>query len=513
MTEIVTKIRKGKFHTDSIPPNSIAVIETNGDCLIKRFSDPSSTIESLSTQDHASVGPFAKTFFIKVIGISGDTTLTIRNSSPKKKVDNHIYNILNYGATGGDDDSLAVESAVISASLNGGGTVYFPPGTWRIQDVTVKSKVRFAGANWDSTRVSPVVGSTVAMFRYKESNVCSMTGWEDMYMRGLGTTEVDAIDMSSASEWVFSTNSGLKIELFKTGIVGAQQDRRPYFYGCNFWENDIGYFTNGDHTQFLKCDFRRNRIGLSGQAMYDVQITDCSFVRNDYGILPNGTIQQSQITASHFFANVFGGAFVDDRCTFSNCLVTASAGMDATSYGIYFNGSRSSWLGGTVESESGTSGFGDYAFIIDAPQDCSIRNTVFDIDNFARTEPARATYRRLNFSGNTGVVRGKFLDLQVGANGFQGTQITDNNIESAAASTLLTTGDAMIEIDLSNALYSNRISGNTFYTDTAAYLAHSLKINANGCIVKDNMARGTAGFNLTATNADTVDVNNIHKPR
>ena len=46
----------------------------------------------------------------------------------------NVFNVRNFGATGNGvtDDTAAINSAVVAATAAGGGTIYFPPGTYRV---------------------------------------------------------------------------------------------------------------------------------------------------------------------------------------------------------------------------------------------------------------------------------------------------------------------------------------------------------------------------------------------
>lgn len=54
-----------------------------------------------------------------------------------------VYDVRNYGAVGDGRslDSLAVNKAIAAASANGGGTVYFPAGTYRSFSIRLKSNI------------------------------------------------------------------------------------------------------------------------------------------------------------------------------------------------------------------------------------------------------------------------------------------------------------------------------------------------------------------------------------
>ncbi|HZQ56211.1 MAG TPA: glycosyl hydrolase family 28-related protein [Bryobacteraceae bacterium] len=54
-----------------------------------------------------------------------------------------VFYITNYGAVGDGNtlDSAAINKAIDAANSAGGGTVYFPPGTWLSGSIHLKSNV------------------------------------------------------------------------------------------------------------------------------------------------------------------------------------------------------------------------------------------------------------------------------------------------------------------------------------------------------------------------------------
>lgn len=230
-----------------------------------------------------------------------------------------IFDLSNsrYGATGGEDDTNAFLNAIDDASIRG-GIIYVPPGTWKAKNIPVLSNVRFIGAGWDSSIIKLVDGSTDPLFKYGESSACNMAGWEHLTLEGLGTTGPDCIDMSLATIWQLSNNKGLRITNFKKGVYGSQNDRRPFFSGCQFWNNDVGYYVIRNHPHFSLCDIRDNNYGISGLNLYDMQIDQTIIIRNNYGIVPDagGSFSQSLVTNTSIFGNYILGAKAGSRVVF-----------------------------------------------------------------------------------------------------------------------------------------------------------------------------------------------------
>lgn len=86
-----------------------------------------------------------------------------------------FYNVMAYGAKGdgATNDSAAIQAAQDAAVAAGGGTVFFPAGTYRC-NVLVDSKVVFRGAGTRATTLKAVAGSNAAVIQGR--NFATLTG-------------------------------------------------------------------------------------------------------------------------------------------------------------------------------------------------------------------------------------------------------------------------------------------------------------------------------------------------
>lgn len=523
-------IAKYKVKTDIVYEGEYLRVEPgSAGAIVEIFKEISNILKKETITSKSSFGPFPSDTHYRITTFADPATVIkdIYNGSSESTSSldligdqNGKYSIVAFGATGGSDDSAAVEKAAEYAATHG-GTVYIPPGEWFFDNITVYDNVRYEGAGWRATTVKPVSGSSNSVFKYKGSGELQGGSFAHMYIYGNGLSSGHGIDLGSATIWIYSPgNTGLKIENCNIGINCSANDRRPYFSECYFWNNNIGVYTGGSHTQLDSCDFRGNVIGLSGDAMYDMQIENCSFVRNGHGIKPTdfsggGSISQTTLTSCMFFGNYQGAAIVNKRVKFVNChlISTTEGSTEVDSFGVYFADTDSGWYGGIVDAETGN-GFGDYAFIIDCQENCTIEGVTYTINRFVRTDPVRSTYRRIKIDNNVGnVTHGRFAYMQSGANGFQGCSISNNHIGiigvQADYVSDLTTGDGFLEVDLSHPDIGNKFIGNIFHANNDGILAYAYDVHASGSIVTQNICRKTAGFNLTATDVDTVDENNI----
>ncbi len=65
-----------------------------------------------------------------------------------------VFNVKTYGGAKGDgstDDSTAIQNTINAANSAGGGTVYFPPGTYVCSGLTIYGKIRYLGAGIENT--------------------------------------------------------------------------------------------------------------------------------------------------------------------------------------------------------------------------------------------------------------------------------------------------------------------------------------------------------------------------
>lgn len=72
-----------------------------------------------------------------------DNNANNMNNISNPAVSGSIYNVKNYGATGNGKtlDSPAINKAINTAAKNGGGTVFFPPGTYLSGSIQLKSNI------------------------------------------------------------------------------------------------------------------------------------------------------------------------------------------------------------------------------------------------------------------------------------------------------------------------------------------------------------------------------------
>ncbi|TXH36995.1 MAG: hypothetical protein E6Q98_08805 [Rhodospirillaceae bacterium] len=89
--------------------------------------------------------------------------LTLRSFTGDSGEENGVFNVVNFGAdrTGVVDALPAFNAAVAAAVAAGGGTVFVPPGNYKISDVIkIPSKVHLKGAGKDLSKLVKTAGAT-----------------------------------------------------------------------------------------------------------------------------------------------------------------------------------------------------------------------------------------------------------------------------------------------------------------------------------------------------------------
>lgn len=92
--------------------------------------------------------------------IDNDRSVWIESSVPDQwwSVNGNVYNVMAFGATGLGiaDDLAAIQAAIDAATAAGGGTVWFPSGTYRTTgSIIIKVNVDLVGASMAATVIAP----------------------------------------------------------------------------------------------------------------------------------------------------------------------------------------------------------------------------------------------------------------------------------------------------------------------------------------------------------------------
>ena len=194
-------------------------------------------------------------------------------------------NVLDYGAdrTGASDSATAINTAITAVAAAGGGTVYFPAGTYRTNtSIVLKDKVTLQGEGVPSR--TDVAVSPTRILHYGNN-----PGLLAQHPALIGEFSLQNIEFDGTNSG--ATASGLVMDAHTSGgaIVGSK------VYDCTF------------------CNFPNYQV-LQNGTVFDNTFTNCTFHNYDrtagdcYHIGPNGDpTQQSFINC--FFINVTAGSW------------------------------------------------------------------------------------------------------------------------------------------------------------------------------------------------------------
>jgi len=194
-------------------------------------------------------------------------------------------NVLDYGAdnTGASDSATAINTAITAVATAGGGTVYFPAGTYRTNtSIVLKDKVTLQGEGVPS-RTDVAVSPTRILHYGNNPGLLAQTPTL------IGEFSLQNLEFDGTNSG--ATASGLSMDAHTNGgaIVGTK------VYDCTF------------------CNFPNYQV-LQNGTVFDNTFTNCTFHNYNrtagdcYHIGPNGDpTQQSFINC--FFINVTAGSW------------------------------------------------------------------------------------------------------------------------------------------------------------------------------------------------------------
>ena len=215
-------------------------------------------------------------------------------------VTNEPYNARGDGVS---DDTVAIQAAVDAAATAGGGTVFFPRGTFSATRITLKSRVTLMGANWLSSVLKLRTGSN-ADFIVLETVDTEQVSVRDITVDGNshGNSSGHAITLdNTAGVYTFSDPYDLFMNVFVENAAGDAWHitgglRESRFFNChtklafahgfniagtdNFFTDctaatsgQSGWFIANGNNQFVSCKafsngFRCVSYGLEGEGFY-----------------------------------------------------------------------------------------------------------------------------------------------------------------------------------------------------------------------------------------------------
>jgi hypothetical protein len=139
------------------------------------------------------------------------------------------FSVKDFGAVGDGttDDTAAITAAILAASTAGGGTVFFPAGSYKCEGAVLKNYVSLRGVGRSSQLVSTTATSTLGD---NSAAVDAVTIRDLRFTTAAGQTSLSFSDTDA-------TTSRVKIEncIFDQGASAIQAARCDSFYVINNW--------------------------------------------------------------------------------------------------------------------------------------------------------------------------------------------------------------------------------------------------------------------------------------
>lgn len=201
------------------------------------------------------------------------------------------YNVkTDFGATGDGttNDTTAVQNAINACQLAGGGTVFFPAGTYKVTGLTVAGNVRLQGV---SDKTSIIYSVTNAAIIATSAVDYELPKFEDLRIRGSVTAGGNQI--------------GLKIDDATYGLRCVVR---------NVWIEDCG-----DHGLFVKRAF--------SSLFENIFVTNCA----DYPFLYDGANMPTNVFTACYVGDVRTGAAVGFRVKSGSLILYSCNGINGGS--------------------------------------------------------------------------------------------------------------------------------------------------------------------------------------
>ena len=229
-------------------------------------------------------------------------------------IDGAPFNVLDYGAVGDGvaNDTVAVQAAIDAAFSAGGGTVYFPKGTYLVSGLTrawaaAATSIRFQGAGQNASIIQKTGASADPVFTLSAS-ASDGTYSEFCDLRIIGTSSVNGITMTNLARNVFRN---VRIQNCNVA-VNNEGSLINAFYDCNLLSNVIGYKAR-----------KANSIYCNLVLFYGGSVRSNTSFGFDIGDTSGFQVYGTDIEVNGTAANTATGALItrstcDDEIGFSN---------------------------------------------------------------------------------------------------------------------------------------------------------------------------------------------------
>lgn len=291
-----------------------------------------------------------------------------------------IVNVKDYGAVGtnSSDDTSAVQAAINAAlaispsgSTGSGTMIWFPPGTYLVDDLTIADvsiTLVMQGAGVNSTTIK-YVGNGTAI------GVADLFGgsFSDFKLKtATGLIGFEFAGSTSGSHNSQLTFKNVQVEGFSTaGILSGSANlscgSEMLFLNCVFTQNQIGVHINNGNAlcfTFVQCAFSESAFGITADQGNVINVFGASCANNDVDVLIDGVggptilsgIRSEGSAGGIIFAGGNGGLLEMSGCQIQGDGLSLSSDPIVTLSGKYRAVLNANFFGGRV-NVSGTSSF------------------------------------------------------------------------------------------------------------------------------------------------------------
>lgn len=266
MSEVVAYIKSNKGLIDGITTSKINV---------------SDIIDNLTT--NVTNKPLSAAQGVALKSLIDELTKSLLDYQSKGNNQN-IINVKNYGATGDGetDDTEAIASAI--ADVKVGGTLYFPEGVYRVDNINLKSDMTVKGDGWCS--VIQLLDNTT---NYHWLNNClSIDNVSNVIIRDIKLDGNRAEQMATAAAQDQRLN-GIFMRNASNVLVENVWMYNNGYHGCIMVYTSDVVFTN------CRATYNGFRPIHGHTKIYNCHVTDCVFENNGKGLTGGSGFENDSI--------------------------------------------------------------------------------------------------------------------------------------------------------------------------------------------------------------------------
>ncbi len=255
-------------------------------------------------------------------GTGASTSVTVQDKLRE------VVSVLDFGAdnTGATDSRTAVQAAIDAVKNAGGGVVFFPEGTYKLDSslsIAVDWPIELRGVGIEATHLNYTASDDAINMRGTVGNQVVKCGITNMRISGNGTTSVNGVDLYYGYSF-FMHN--VRIYNFTVGIR-IEQTWKSTISHCTFDSNSgngVELHTEANNINFIGCEFLDNVVGFYAAGARAVNLIGCGIEANtSYGAhitASTGDTQSENI--------VFQGCYIEGNTT-SEIYVDLTSGATA----------------------------------------------------------------------------------------------------------------------------------------------------------------------------------------